>query len=196
LLVISGSCSPVTSGQIAWAIAQGFADVPVTIEASSGDPSGGLSLNCDIEAIISYLQEGRSVIVHTSRGTDDERIAQTAELFARHEMDQSETSRLLGSFLGRIAREVASGTEIKRIVIAGGDTSSYAARAMGIEAVEMIAPLSPGAPLCKAYAPGSPLDGLQVNFKGGQVGSEDYFGLALQGNTTHNHKPKTINHKP
>ena len=46
---------------------------------------------------------------------------------------------------------------------------------MGIEAVEMIAPLAPGAPLCKAYAPGSAIDGLEVNFKGGQVGKEDYF---------------------
>jgi uncharacterized protein YgbK (DUF1537 family) len=52
---------------------------------------------------------------------------------------------------------------------------------MGIEAVEMIAPLSPGAPLCKAYAPGSPAHGLEVNFKGGQVGSEDYFETVLQG---------------
>jgi uncharacterized protein YgbK (DUF1537 family) len=60
---------------------------------------------------------------------------------------------------------------------------------MGIEAVEMIAPLAPGAPLCKAYAPGSPFDGLQVNFKGGQVGGEDYFGWVLHGSSktkTHN----------
>jgi 3-oxoisoapionate kinase len=194
ILVISGSCSPVTSGQIDWAINQGFTDVPVTIGTSSGDDADGLSLSCDLESVISSLREGRSVIVHTSRGTDDERLSQTAQLFALHEMDKSETSRLLGNFLGRIAREVTSSTEVKRVVVAGGDTSSYAARAMGIEAVEMIAPLSPGAPLCKAYAPGSPLDGLEVNFKGGQVGSDDYFGLVLQGNTTHNHKPITINY--
>ncbi len=52
---------------------------------------------------------------------------------------------------------------------------------MGIEAVEMIAPLAPGAPLCKAYAPDSPVDGLEVNFKGGQVGSENYFEQVLRG---------------
>ncbi|MNL52160.1 hypothetical protein D3C87_1753100 [compost metagenome] len=74
-----------------------------------------------------------------------------------------------------IARFTAGETGLQRIVVAGGDTSSYAARAMGIEAVEMIAPLSPGAPLCRAYAPGSAVDGLQVVFKGGQVGKEDFF---------------------
>jgi uncharacterized protein YgbK (DUF1537 family) len=66
-------------------------------------------------------------------------------------------------------------------VIAGGDTSSYVARALGIEAVEMIAPLAPGAPLCRVRAPASPVDGLEVNFKGGQVGGEDYFGRAARG---------------
>jgi uncharacterized protein YgbK (DUF1537 family) len=55
---------------------------------------------------------------------------------------------------------------------------------MGIEAVEMIAPVSPGAPLCKAYAPNSAADGMEVNFKGGQVGSENYFEIVLQGQTT------------
>src|SRR5688572_31027446 len=58
--------------------------------------------------------------------------------------------------LFRSVREVAVQIPFQRLVIAGGDTSSYAARAMGIEAVEMIAALVPGAPLCKAVAPGSP----------------------------------------
>jgi uncharacterized protein YgbK (DUF1537 family) len=181
ILVLSGSCSPVTAGQIKWALAQGFAEVPVNIIALSDENGAELSLNCDIEAVISFLQEGRSVIVHTSRGVDDDRILQTTALCSQKEMDKSETARLLGSFLGRIAREVASQTDVKRVVIAGGDTSSFAAREMGIVAVEMIAPLSPGAPLCRAYAPGSPLDGLQVNFKGGQVGGDGYFGLLKQG---------------
>jgi len=87
----------------------------------------------------------------------------------------------LGTALGAIAREAAARSPVKRIVIAGGDTSSYAARAMGIEAVEMIAALVPGAPLCKATAPGSSIDGLTVNFKGGQVGGDNYFEVLMQG---------------
>jgi hypothetical protein len=38
-----------------------------------------------------------------------------------------------------------------------------------------------GVPLCRAHAPGSPADGLEVNFKGGQVGAEDYFGAVARG---------------
>ena len=40
---------------------------------------------------------------------------------------------------------------------------------------QMIAPLTPGAPLCRAHAPGSPVDGCEIVFKGGQVGAENYF---------------------
>jgi uncharacterized protein YgbK (DUF1537 family) len=46
---------------------------------------------------------------------------------------------------------------------------------LGIEALEMIAPLTPGAPLCRAIAPGTAVDGLELVFKGGQVGAENYF---------------------
>lgn len=181
LLVISGSCSPVTAGQITWALAHGFVEIPVNVNASSGESGSELSLHCNLDSIVSHLLEGRSVIVHTSRGADDERINQTSALCLQQDIGKSEIARLLGGFLGKMAREVVSQTGVQRVVIAGGDTSSYAARAMGIEAVEMIAPLSPGAPLCRAYAPGSPLDGLQVNFKGGQVGGENYFGLMKEG---------------
>jgi uncharacterized protein YgbK (DUF1537 family) len=35
--------------------------------------------------------------------------------------------------------------------------------------------LAPGAALCRAHAPGSPLDGLELMLKGGQMGGIDLF---------------------
>ena len=87
------------------------------------------------------------------------------------------SSEKLGTALGTIAKQAVEKNKLKRVVIAGGDTSSYAARAMEIDAVEMIAPVVSGAPLCKAYSTNKSINGLEVNFKGGQVGGEDYFGL-------------------
>ncbi len=185
LLVASGSCSPVTSGQISWALAQGFAEVALDTEAIAANEDVSSMMEQCVAELITLMGEGRSVILHTSKGMDDERVGRTAEIFTVKGFDEAMirtgTAQLYGTALGSIVRRVAEQTALKRIVIAGGDTSSFAARAMGIEAVEMIAPLSPGAPLCKAYAPGSPIDGLEVNFKGGQVGAEDYFGLVLEG---------------
>jgi uncharacterized protein YgbK (DUF1537 family) len=39
----------------------------------------------------------------------------------------------------------------------------------------MICPTLQGAPLCRATAPGRPVDGIEICFKGGQVGRDDYF---------------------
>jgi uncharacterized protein YgbK (DUF1537 family) len=166
LLVVCGSCSPVTSEQIKHALKNGFEEVVLNTNAlENGNAS---FVNDHINEIIKYINEEKSVIVHTDCGN-------------KKNVTPINTSQIFGTALGNIARSIAEKTIIKRIVIAGGDTSGYAARAMGIEAVEMIASLSPGAPLCKAFAPGSPVDGLEINFKGGQVGSEDYFEMILNG---------------
>jgi uncharacterized protein YgbK (DUF1537 family) len=165
LLVIGGSCSPVTAGQIICAKAKGFEEI--RIDAPAVCDNDVQSIHAAIDKAIEMLNKGKHVIIHTGGAAQQ----QAANLPANK----------LGRALGAMASEVAAQTTVKRMVIAGGDTSSYAARAMGIEAVEMIAPLVPGAPLCKATAPGSPINGLEVNFKGGQVGGEDYFEVLMNG---------------
>jgi uncharacterized protein YgbK (DUF1537 family) len=165
LLVIAGSCSPVTAGQIISAKAKGFEEI--LIDAPAVCNNDVQSIHAAIDKAVDWLNKGKHVIIHTGGAAQQ----QAANLPADK----------LGTALGAIACEAAAQTTVKRIVIAGGDTSSYAARAMGIEAVEMIAPLVPGAPLCKATAPGSPINGLEVNFKGGQVGGEDYFEVLANG---------------
>jgi 3-oxoisoapionate kinase len=157
LLVVSGSCSPVTSGQLSWAEANGFVVLPL-------DPTNP-DLDGTTTRAVETLTMGRHTVIHTQSG---ERGALV------------EASRL-GTTLGELSCRIVGQTGIRRLLIAGGDTSSYAGRALGIEAIEMIAPLAPGAPLCRATAPGSPADGLEVNFKGGQVGAPDYFGAVARG---------------
>ncbi|TXK46082.1 four-carbon acid sugar kinase family protein [Pontibacter qinzhouensis] len=181
LLVVSGSCSPVTSGQIEWAVSEGgFTQIALDTAAIARQTEAAHVIAACAAEAIATINKGRSVIVHTNCGGNDTRLKETKQILAKTG-DKSQTAQLYGTALGQIAREVAAHTVVRRVVIAGGDTSSFAARAMGIESVEMVAPLSPGAPICKAFAPGSPIDGLEVNFKGGQVGSPDYFGLASQG---------------
>jgi uncharacterized protein YgbK (DUF1537 family) len=67
------------------------------------------------------------------------------------------------------------------VVVAGGDTSTHAVKQLGMDALTFAAPLSPGAPLCICHAPGSPLDGLELVLKGGQVGAETFFADARKG---------------
>jgi 3-oxoisoapionate kinase len=174
ILVGSGSCSPVTSGQIAWALKHGFAEVPLDAEALTKAKTAAAEIKRATSVAAKLLQSNRSVIVHTTKSNSEKRIA--VKLKTR-------TAEVLGTALGAVLRGAVEQRSIRRICIAGGDTSSYAARAMGIEALEMIAPLTPGAPLCRAHAPRSAIDGREVVFKGGQVGSENYFEIVKRGKT-------------
>ena len=160
LLVVSGSCSPVTAEQIAYAKRNGFEEIII-------DPSTTWDNEIIAEAIKKVnelLAQQKKLIVHTGQ-------KQTNNL----------PSEKLGTALGTIVKAAAERSLVKRIVIAGGDTSSYTARAMDIEAVEMIAPVVIGAPLCKAISTNKNIHGLEVNFKGGQVGAENYFEILLNG---------------
>lgn len=161
LLVVSGSCSPVTAAQIAFAKANGFEEVIVDVAKICND---GVIGEVTINKVTELLEQQKSVIVHTGE-----------------KQAENLSSEKLGTALGTIAKEAAERSGVKRIVIAGGDTSSYAVRAMEIEAVEMIAPIVVGAPLCKAISKNKFINGLEVNFKGGQVGSENYFELLVNG---------------
>ncbi len=169
LLVLSGSCSPVTTSQINWGVANGFKEIEIEAQGILQNESHG-QVEKYVDKAVALLRQGVSVIVHTGGSK-------------KHELISGE---ILGTALGRIGREVCKQIKLKRVVVAGGDTSSYAARALGIEAVEMIAPLVPGAPLCKTRAPHSPVDGVEINFKGGQVGSENYFGVLKEGSVKSN----------
>ena len=166
LLVVSGSCSPVTKNQIEYGIAQGFAEMPLEMETAHGETGNGYSIGVNLDEVTSALRQNKSVIIHTGNV---------------RQIEESTSAYRLGKTLGNIAKRICEEVKLKRVVIAGGDTSSYAARAMEIDAVEMIAPLVSGAPLCKAYSKNKAIDGLEVNFKGGQVGDEKYFETLMKG---------------
>jgi 3-oxoisoapionate kinase len=184
LLVLSGSCSPVTSGQISYALNNGFEGIALDSKAVDSDFQDAI-IKVTAAQIIANFNNGKSTVLHTSTGSDDPRIAET-ELFFKSkgiaEYDiQQQCSSIYGKVLGQITKAVLAEVTIKRILFAGGDTSSYAASELDILALEMIAPLAPGAPLCTAISDDALVNGLELNFKGGQVGTPDYYIKVVKG---------------
>jgi len=70
---------------------------------------------------------------------------------------------------------------LQRVVVAGGDSSGEVASVLGIEALTVLARLTPGAPLCRAWSSEARRDGLELILKGGQMGGESFYGQALNG---------------
>jgi len=177
IVVVSGSCSPVTARQIEWANANGFAVValdPIRLLQAEG----GASWETPLREAMAALDRGGSVVLHTCLGPDDPRLEATRAYLAQ---TREVGSSRIGQVLGRLLKTILERSRVRRAVVAGGDTCGYAARELGITALEMVAPMAPGSPLCRVYAEDKKIDGMEILFKGGQVGRIDLFGSILKG---------------
>jgi uncharacterized protein YgbK (DUF1537 family) len=165
LLVVSGSCSPVTGRQIARGVADGYAairaDVPALLR---GEGSEEARL---IDTAEAALKDGGRCVVHSAEGPLDGGATAAGDR--------------LGGALGRVARGVIQRQRLARIVFAGGDSSSHAVAELGIDALTWAAPLDRGAPIVRAHAADPVIDGLELVLKGGQSGGEDFFEVARRG---------------
>lgn len=171
VLVVSGSCSPVTARQIDVAVANGF--VGLALQPSEWDANSA-GVGPTGQQALRWLEQGRHVLVHAARGSDDPRIAEVRSRWAGWG-GEAEMNRTLGHALAQIIQLAVNQLGIQRVAVAGGDTSGYVARQLGLRLLEFVAPLAPGSPLCRAQLPGVGSGHLEITFKGGQVGKPDFF---------------------
>ncbi|HEY0793839.1 MAG TPA: nucleotide-binding domain containing protein, partial [Chthoniobacterales bacterium] len=173
ILVVSGSAAPQTAAQIQHAEEKGFALVPIAVE-NLLLPGGGKSELARVEAAAEgKLREGRSVVVCSARGPADSNLVK----------DVPQVRTILGAWQGDLLARLIRQTGVRRVCVAGGDTSGMVSRRLGLSALEMAIPIAPGAPLCKAHADDSSLEGLEIALKGGQNGSAAYFEQVRKGRT-------------
>ncbi len=181
LLVASGSCSPVTANQIEWALQHGFVEVPLSTDLLLDAQAGEEACRDAVRKAVTALKDGRSVIVHSCKGPDDPRVAHTRNALKERSGEAvrrgAQIAQRIGDALGRIVQSVQAIEPVQRVIVTGGDNSGYVARSLGIDALEAAAPLAPGSPLCRIHSSNA-LDGLEIAFKGGQVGTRAFFGHA------------------
>jgi uncharacterized protein YgbK (DUF1537 family) len=156
LLVLSGSCSPVTARQIRRAKQMGFA-------AWRLEDAGPWS--AEAAKARDALTSGRSVVLYTALGP---------------QAQDEKHGEKFGTALGVLLHELVLATGVRRILIAGGDTATHSVKQLGLDALTFAAPLVAGVPLCRGSAQ-SQLDGLELALKGGQIGPEDFFANVRDG---------------
>lgn len=181
VIVMSGSAAPGSAAQIKWAQAHGYAtirlDAAQLVDADTADEERTTA----VTAALSELARGRSVVLFSTLGPDDPAIALTKDRLAALKLDPRKVSRILGKQQGLILRDLLERSTVRRVVVAGGDTCSYAVQQLGIFALRAAAPIAPGAPLCRAYSMVSELDGLEIALKGGQIGQPEYYDQIRRG---------------
>ncbi|MEJ1156736.1 four-carbon acid sugar kinase family protein [Prosthecomicrobium sp. N25] len=182
IAVVSGSASPATAGQIAWAEANGFEPIRldaarVAAESREVEREGGRLAGAALEA----LGRGRDPLVFSAQGPADPALAATRDAARRAGLRPGEAGRRIGRTLAVALRRILDEARLPRVAVAGGDTSGEVAGGLGLFALTALAPLAPGSPLCRAWSDDPGRSGLEVALKGGQVGPPSFFGAVKAG---------------
>jgi uncharacterized protein YgbK (DUF1537 family) len=186
MLVLSGSCSLQSAAQVEHAIAAGWLGLRLDTTLALDEPAWNAALAKVADQAQSALADGRSVVVYTSLGPDDDFVLRTQALLKARAVAISSLSPLLGRGFASIAARAVHGSGVKRLLVAGGDTSSHTMRSMPVDALEMQHanyPLSTH--ICRMQSTHAAWAQCEVLLKGGQGGPVDLYPLALSGRGWH-----------
>jgi len=180
IAAVSGSCSPGTAAQIAWAADHGFAtlrlDLPALLQG------GAAETDRLVDAAAGALAAGRSPLVYTAAGPDDPAVQGFDAVAAAAGLDRQQAAERTGQALATVLCALLDRVPaLRRVAVAGGDSSGAVAAALDVQALTQQASLVPGAPLCRAWSDRPGRDGLEIVLKGGQMGGDDFFGRVRDG---------------
>ena len=161
--VLAGSCSEMTRRQVA---AFARAHTAVAIDPRKEGTPATLAARA-LEAVAADLKAGRPFLVYSS--VDPARVAEIQRALGTEEA----ASRVERTFADLAPRLVGRG--VRRLVVAGGETSGAVVQALGIEALAIGPTIDPGVPWTTTL--GAPR--LALALKSGNFGAEDFFDKAL-----------------
>jgi uncharacterized protein YgbK (DUF1537 family) len=176
LLVLSGSCSSLSAEQIAWARQAGFLAMRAEMNLLAGEDADALQT---LETrMLDALKSGTSVIVFTAEGPDDALVSSAST----QALNASDMAQRIGHLFARLARSAFAQAGLQRLVVAGGDSSSFTMRDIGARALEIKAShFVQNAHVCTLVSDDPLIRHKEVLLKGGQVGQRNLYGLMLEG---------------
>jgi uncharacterized protein YgbK (DUF1537 family) len=164
VLVLAGSLSPMTARQVK--AASSYEHLLLDAPRLANDMAYRSQMAKDIAM---RLQQGINMLACTS---SEGQIALA---------DAPAAARALAMACGELLAQVLQLAPIKRLGVAGGDTSSHAVQALNAWGLSYQAQLAPGVALCRLHSDDLALDGLEIMLKGGQMGGEMLFEELLSG---------------
>jgi uncharacterized protein YgbK (DUF1537 family) len=162
-IVLSGSCSVATNGQVHEWIASRPAFRLDAISLSEG--------NAQIEQAIEWASERVGTEPVLIYGSATPGIVKEAQ--ARLGVERA--GSLMEAALSTIARELVEAAGVRKLVVAGGETSGAVVKALNVSALRIGAPIDPGVPWTIGYG----TQPLALALKSGNFGTVDFFGKAL-----------------
>lgn len=165
--VLSGSCSEATNAQVAVWRATGRTALhidPLALHQGTQTAAGVLA------QAHAALDQG-PVLVYATAVPESVKAVQTA-------LGVQAAGDLVERALAQIAQGLVTGG-VRRLVVAGGETSGAVVQALQVAQLRIGAPICPGVPWTQAALPGSG-EPMLLALKSGNFGGPDFFAQALQ----------------
>lgn len=159
VFILAGSLSPLTAQQIAHTNA--FEKIELAPEQLCGN-TASVYLEEILKPIAAALHAGRHVLAFTRRVGEPQSTGH-------------DDPRTLALACGQLLRRVLETTQLHRVAVAGGDTSSYAMQQLDAWGLSYLSSVCPGVALTRLHSDRPYLDGLEIVLKGGQMGDVDLF---------------------
>ena len=185
IAIVSGSCSPVTAGQIEWAQTHGFELIRIDARRALDERAWQQAISEAADTAVRAVINGRDPLVYSACGPDDPSVGAFFEAMELSGKDIGVVNENIGTGLGKILDLIFRRTRVRRGVLAGGDTSGYGVKVLGIQALTLSAPIVPGAALFRPHSDNPSYSNLEIALKGGQMGTPDYFGLIKSGDAAY-----------
>ncbi|KTS70621.1 membrane protein [Pseudomonas oryzihabitans] len=161
--VLAGSASQATNGQVAAWLEAGRPALRL-------DPLALAQDDDSIDAALAWAREqGQAVLIYATSPADEVKAIQ-------RELGVARAGELVERALGLIARGLFD-SGVRRLVVAGGETSGAVVQALGVQALRIGAQIDPGVPATLGQVQGEPL---ALALKSGNFGSRDFFAKALR----------------
>ena len=181
IAVVSGSCSVMSGKQIEWALAHGFHGERLEVAACLEAPSRSMEIERVVRGSLQALASGRSPLVYSAMGPDDPAVTGFEGWVKTVGLERAQAAEAIGDALAEVMKQLLDRSDLRRVVVAGGDSSGAVASHLGVQALTVLAGLRPGAPLCRAWSDDARRDGLELVLKGGQMGTPSFYGEVLSG---------------
>lgn len=174
-LLLAGSLTPQTSGQVEYLLGTGMASAQLDTMALFDPESRREQIDTLTRLAVKETGMGFPALICTEK--NPERVRATKEAGYARGMSDEEVGRLVSETLAEIARGTLEKTGGRKLVVAGGDTSATISRRLGVRKMVILDEIEPGVPTMYGYGD---LGELLLVLKSGSFGSEPFLEKAAR----------------
>ncbi|MFD2215542.1 four-carbon acid sugar kinase family protein [Metabacillus endolithicus] len=172
VLVVSGSLTPQTRAQTAYLISNGVPSIIFDSRKVFDPEVREKEISLLAEEAKSILKQGKDVLVLADN--DANTVKETKEIGSKQNIDPLVISKMVSAALAEITEQIVKDLDLKRLVVAGGDTSGTVSRKLGIKGNYVLEEIATGVPSGLALG-----RDMFIVLKSGSFGKEDFLYEAI-----------------